>query len=254
MAVLSKKKKKKFPTSQNAFLSKRWRTLRCGKHGKISVMFSSNFGNKIKRSRRDTAPAFRSISVWHCFMRRTAVVCCWQGNVWKVTGHITCVSVHSSVNLYAIPFSAQEESLLTRNYVTRWNKGMRSKQTLGSLEDFHWQNVSLCVQSTSEAKATSSTVELTVKQTPVEKQSLCTVRLHFFVMFISWWQTPFILIPLGFHDLSALTQPARLLLFTSGHRSCTDTTGNYRLPWLGCSARVCSRSEGSIISLGLLPE
>lgn len=190
--IVKKKKKKKFPTSQNAFLSKRWRTLRCGKHGKISVMFSSNFGNKIKRSRRDTAPAFRSISVWHCFMRRAAVVCCWQGNVWKVTGHITCVSVHSSVNLYAIPFSAQEESLLTRNYVTRWNNGMRSKQTLGSLEDFHWQNVSLCVQSTSEAKATSSTVELTVKQTPVEKQSLCTVRLHFFVMFISWWQTPFI--------------------------------------------------------------
>lgn len=135
------------------------------KNGKISVIFSSHFGNKIKRCRRDTAPTFRSISVWHCFMRRAAVVCCWQRTVWKVTGHITCVPAHSSVNLYAIPFSTREESLLTRNYVTRWNKGMRSKQTLGSLEDFHCQNVlSLCVQSTSEAETTSSTIELTANR------------------------------------------------------------------------------------------
>lgn len=191
MAVLSKKKTA--PTSQNVFLSKRWRTLGCGKKkGKISVRFSSNFGNKIKRCSGDTAPAFRSISVWHCFMRRAAVVCCWQGTAWKVTGHITCVPARLSVNLYAIPFSAREESLLTRNYVTRWNKGMRSKQTLSSLEDFYCQNVlSLWVQSTSEAETTSSTTELTVKQTPVEKQSLCTVWLHFFVMFIRRWQTLF---------------------------------------------------------------
>lgn len=180
------------PTSQNAFLTKRRRTLRFGKNRKIFVIFSSNFENKIKRCRRDTAPVFRSISVWHCFLRRAAVVCCWQGTVWKVTGHITCVPAHSSVNLYAIPFSAWEEPLLTRNFVTRWNKGMTSKQTLGSLEDFHCQNVlSLCVQSTSEAETTSSTIELTVKQIPVEKQSLCTVWLHFFVMFISRWQTLF---------------------------------------------------------------
>lgn len=162
------------------------------KKGKISVRFSSNFGNKIKRCSGDTAPALRSISVWHCFMRRAAVVCCWQGTVWKVTGHITCVPARLSVNLYAIPFPAREESLLTRNYVTRWNKGMRSKQTLSSLEDFHCQNVlSLWVQSTSEAETTSSTTELTVKQTPVEKQSLCMVWLHFFVMFIRRWQTLF---------------------------------------------------------------
>lgn len=145
------------------------------KTGKISVIFSSNFENQIKRCSRDAAPAFRSISVWHCFMRRAAVVCCWQGTVWKVTGHITCVGVHSSVNLCTVPFPARDESLLTRNYVTRWNKGMRSKQTLGSLEDFHCQNVlSLYVQSTSEAETTSFKTELTVKQTPVEKR--CAAR------------------------------------------------------------------------------
>lgn len=191
MAVLSKKK-----------WFRRHRTCSCWKGdarsdvekmGKSLSYFPATLETRLKRCRRDTAPGFRSISVWHCFMRRAAVVCCWQGTVWKVTGHITCVPVHSSVNLYAIPFSAREESLLIRNYVTRWNKGMRSKQTLGSLEDFHCQNMlSLCVQSTSEAEKTSSTTELTVKQTPVEKQSLCTVWLHFFVMFISRWQTLFI--------------------------------------------------------------
>lgn len=59
-----------------------------GKNGKISVTFSSSFGNKIKRCRHDKAPALRSISVWHCFMRKAAVVCCWQGTVWKVTSHV----------------------------------------------------------------------------------------------------------------------------------------------------------------------
>lgn len=151
------------------FLLQKVTHARLWKTGKISVIFSSNFENQIKRCSRDTAPAFRSISVWHCFMRRAAVVCCWQGTVWKVTGHITCVGVHSSVNLCTGPFPARDKSLLTRNYVTRWNKGMRSKQTLGSLEDFHCQNVlSLYVQSTSEAEMTSFKTELTVKQTPVE--------------------------------------------------------------------------------------
>lgn len=189
-------KKERLLTSPNTFLSKRWRTLRSGKKWENLCHIFQQLWKQDKKvqawRRRDTAPALRSISVWHCFMRRAAVVCCWQWTVWKVTGHITCVPAHLSVNLYAIPFSAREESLLTRNYVTRWNKGMRSKQTLGSLEDFHCQNVlSLCVQSTSEAETTSSTTELTVKQTPVKKQSLCTAWLHFFVMFISRWQTLF---------------------------------------------------------------
>lgn len=137
----------------------------------ICLIVSSSVQTQIKRCSRDAAAAFRSISAWHCFMWRAAVVCCWQGSVWKVTGRITCVRVHSSVNPCAVPFPAQDESLLTRNYVTRWNKGMRSKQTLGSLEDFHCQNVlSLYVQSTSEAETTSFRTELTVKQTPVEER------------------------------------------------------------------------------------
>lgn len=79
-------------------------------------------------------------------MWRAAVVCCWQGTVWKGTVHIVCVCVCALIHLSALDSpSVRDESVLTRNYVTRWNKRKRSKQTLSSPGRFHCQSV-LCVQ------------------------------------------------------------------------------------------------------------
>lgn len=163
-------------------------------------------------------------------MWRAAVVCCWQGTVWKLTGRITCVRVHSSVNLCAVPFPARDESLLTRNYVTRWNKGMRSKQTLGSLEDFHCQNVlSLYVQSTSEAETTSFRTELTVKQTPAEKRCapeplhgltsfFCNVYQPVTNSVYMWFHEVFVTSVPQLNQTPPTPQPPNPQFFISGHR------------------------------------
>lgn len=220
MAVLSKKPRKASDVIERVFCRKGdARSDVEKKNGKISVIFSSSFPNKIKRL---------SASVF-CPSRCDIVLCeeqllfvVWQGTVGKVTRHITCVPAHSSVNLCASPLAAREESLLTRNYVRRWNKGTGSKHTLGSLEDFHCQDVllSLRVQSTSEAGTTSSIFELTVKQTPVQKRSLCTVWLHFFVMFISQWQTLFTCDSTRFSwpQCPDSSSPPPLFFFTSGQK------------------------------------
>lgn len=119
---------------------------------------------------------------------------------------LICLSGHDSL-------SARDESLLTRNYATRRNKRMRSKQTLSILELFHRQSVlSLCAQSTSEPGMTSFRTGLTVKQTftgetvctpepfPGQSSRLCSVyqSVTGFCLYV---------VPVGLHDPDALTQP-----------------------------------------------
>lgn len=190
----TKKWERKRFRRNGAFLSQKVTHVRLWKHGEICLIVSSSVQTQIKMCSRDAAAAFRSISAWHCFMWRAAVVCCWQGSVWKVTGRITCVRVHSSVNPCAVPFPAQDESLLTRNYVTRWNKGMRSKQTLWRIS-----TARMCCHYMSNPHLrqrrlpSGPSLQLNRLQwRSGARQSLCTVWLHSFVMFISRWQTLFI--------------------------------------------------------------
>lgn len=76
------------------------------KYGKSHYHIFQQVWKQDKRCNDDRAPVSLSISMWQSqsFMWRTAVVCCWQGTVWKVTVHIACVCVcvHSSVYLYMI--------------------------------------------------------------------------------------------------------------------------------------------------------
>lgn len=66
-----------------------------------------------KRCNDDRAPVSRSISMWQ--MWRPAVVCCWQGTVRKLTGHIACVSVcthppvHTRLSVYSAWFSVDSQ-------------------------------------------------------------------------------------------------------------------------------------------------
>lgn len=59
------------------------------------ITFSSQFWKQDKRCMEDRVRVSPSISMWQSqsFMQRTAVVCCWQGTVWKVIVHIVCVSM-----------------------------------------------------------------------------------------------------------------------------------------------------------------
>lgn len=75
----------------------------------------------------------------------------------RICARSSILSVHDSHD------SAQDESVVTRNYSTWWNKGKRSKQTLISLDRLRCQSVlSLCVQPMSEPEMTSFRTELAV--------------------------------------------------------------------------------------------
>lgn len=178
----------------------------------LIITFSSKFWKQDKRCMEDWAGLPPSISMWQSqsFMQRTAVVCCWQGTVWK--SHSTyrvCVHVRSSILSVHDSLSTRDESVVTCYYVTWWNKRKRSKQTLSSSDRLRCQIVlSVCVWAGDDflqdcaCSETDSAGEITCTPAPGPSS------LHLFATFISQWHSVFMCtVPVGLHDPNAPALP-----------------------------------------------
>lgn len=177
---------------------------------KISfVTFSSKFENKIKgvtmteRQYRDPSPCDRCGDQLLFVVGRELL-----GNLQDILRVCLC----ALIRLFTHDFlSARHDSLLTRNYATRRNKRMRSKQTLRSLEHFHRRSVlSLYVQSRAWTRDDFLQDGIAVKQTLLEKQCAgqnpaCSVFMSLQCLPVSDRLCLYV-VPVGLHDPDALTQ------------------------------------------------
>lgn len=113
------------------------------------------------------------------------------------------LSVHDSL-------STPDESVLTRNYATQWNKRKRSKRWRSSFDHLHCWSVVIFVcfrtkDDLLQCRAYSYT-EFTGETARTPEPSLSTLCL--FAVFISQWQCVFIcMVPVGLHDPNALAHP-----------------------------------------------